>query len=364
MKNFPLGLMRMIAACVAVCSLGVSGAWAQTPEKLEAIVNGYVADKAFMGAVLVADGDRVLLDKGYGWADLEWSLPNAPNVKFNIGSLSKQFTAALVLLLADDGRLKVDDPVGKYLPNAPDAWKPITLAQLMGHTSGLPDLWSDKDFGAWSMSPRTPREVLDRFQHKPLLAAPGAEYRYSSTGYVLLGLVIEQVGGKSYGDMLRERIFQPLGMKDSGLDTDALVLPRRASGYTVRDGALVRERPMSMEVGWSAGAIYSTTHDLLRWERGLYGGKLLSSPSLKAMTTAGKGGYGLGINVAKVGELTSYRHLGAFQGFHATLTWLPEREIAVVVLGNVAPPRPVVAAMTDQLVAAALADKRKPPASR
>lgn len=347
----------MAAILVTVWSLGASAAAAQPSGKLDAIVAGYVADKTFMGAVLVTSADKVLLDKGYGQADLEWASPNTPDVKFDIGSLSKQFTAALVLVLQDDGLLKLDDPVGNYLTDIPEAWKAITLAQLLGHTSGIPDLWSDKGFGAWSMSPRTAREVLDYFRDKPLLAPPGAEYHYSSTGYILAGLVIEKVGGRTYGDLLRQHIFEPLGMKDSGLDADSLVLSRRARGYTIRDGALVRERPMSMEVGWAAGAIYSTTHDLLRWEQGLYGGKLLSPASLKAMTTGGKGGYGLGINVAKVGELTSYRHLGAFQGFHATLTWLPERRIAVVVLGNVAPPRPVVAAMTDQLVTASLASQ-------
>lgn len=350
-------LTHVAATLAAIWSLGLSTALAAPSDKLDAIVGGYVADKTFMGAVLVASGDKVLLDKGYGQADLEWKLPNAADVKFDVGSLSKQFTAALVLLLQDDGLLKLDDPVGKHLTDIPEAWRPVTLAQLLGHTSGIPDLWSDKRFGAWSMSARTPREVLDQFRDRPLLAPPGAEYHYSSTGYILLGLVIEKVGGKPYGDLLHQRIFEPLGMKDSGLDTDSLVLAKRARGYTVRDGVMVRERPMSMEVGWAAGAIYSTAHDLLRWERGLYGGNLLSPASLKAMTTAGKGGYGLGINVAKVGPLTSYRHLGAFQGFHSTLTWLPERRLAVVVLGNVAPPRPVVAAMTDRLVAATLAEE-------
>lgn len=357
MTNLRLPLAPMIAACAAIWMLGFASALAQASNNLASIVDAYAADNRFMGAVLVASGDKILIDKGYGQADLEWNLPNAPDVKFDIGSLSKQFTAALVLLLQDDGLLKLDDPVGKYLNDVPEAWRPITLAQLLGNTSGLPDLWSDKGFNAWSMSPRTPREVLERFYQTPLLAQPGAEYRYSSTGYILVGLVIEKVSGKAYGDLLRQRIFEPLKMKDSGLDADALVLARRARGYTLREGALVRERPMSMEVGWAAGAIYSTTHDLLRWEQGLYGGRLLSPESLKAMTTAGKGDYGLGINVAKVGELTSYRHLGAFQGFHATLTWLPERRIAVVVLGNVAPPRPVVAAMTDQLLAATLSGK-------
>ena len=218
-----------------------------------------------------------------------------PHVEYRIGSLTKQFTAAAILLLQQDGKLSVGDLLSRYLPDTPPAWKGVTLAQLLGHTSGIPDLTHDPDFPAWSQQPRTWPEVLARFRDRPLDFAPGARFEYSSSNYELLGRVIETVSGETYGEFLRQRIFDPLGMRGSGLDRDGLVLCRRAQGYvTQRGGGLVRAEYGSLSVPWSAGAIYSTSEDLLRWEKGLFGGRLLSAASLRQMTTPGLGGYGMG----------------------------------------------------------------------
>jgi CubicO group peptidase (beta-lactamase class C family) len=146
---------------------------------------------------------------------------------------------------------------------------------------------------------------------------------------------VEKVSGKKYGDLLQARIFGPLGMTDSGLDTDELILPKRAQGYMPGPGGLVLARSESMTVPWAAGSIYSTTGDLLKWEHGLFGGKVLSADSLKAMTTAGKGDYGLGVMVGKKGDLKVVDHGGGIEGFNTNLMYVPERRIAVVVLSNV-----------------------------
>lgn len=154
--------MKTTIICLAVlASCGQITASAQgvnadrKVERLDAVAKSYLADNAFMGAVLVAEGDHLLLNKGYGMADLEWSIPNAPEVRFRLGSLTKQFTAALVLLLQQDGKLLIEDPVSKYLPDAPTTWQKITLANLLGHTSGIPNFTDDKEFAAWGMSPHT-----------------------------------------------------------------------------------------------------------------------------------------------------------------------------------------------------------------
>ncbi len=220
-----------------------------------------------MGAVLVADGDRLLLDKGYGTADLEWSIPNAPNVRFRLGSLTKQFTAALVLLLQQDGKLHIEDPINKYLPDAPKAREKITLANLLGHTSGIPNFTNDKAFETWKMSSHTHEEEVALFRDKPLVFEPGSQYAYSNSNYEVLGTLIEQVSGRSYGDLLKERLFQPLGMVNSGLDTEELILPRRAQGYQQGQSGLEHARSESLTVPWAAGGLYSTTGDLLCWER-------------------------------------------------------------------------------------------------
>ena len=327
-----LSTLALITSAMGVAQ-GTDEAAVKT--RLDQVASSYTTGNAYMGTVLVVDGDRVLLDKGYGMADLEWGIANAPDVKFRLGSLTKQFTATLVLLLQQDGKLKIDDPVSKYLPDAPKAWEKITLANLLGHTSGIPSFTNFKEFGVWRMSPHTTEEELALFRDKPLDFEPGSKFVYSNSNYEVLGAVIEKVSGKKYGDLLRERIFEPLGMKDSGLDTDELILPKRAQGYMPGKGGLVLARSESMTVPWAAGSIYSTTGDLLKWEHGLFGGKVLSADSLKLMTTPGKGNYGLGVGVADKGSLKVVSHNGGIEGFNTYLAYAPERRIAVVVLSNV-----------------------------
>jgi len=335
------------SASVTSAALGLVLAW-QAPAaadaigspaveaRLDTVAEAYTPLHRFMGAVLVVEGDHRLLDKGYGLADAEWGVANTPDVKFRIGSITKQFTAALVLLLQQDGKLSIQDPVSRYLPDAPASWRAITIAELLGHTSGIPDFVQDPDFRVWSQSPHAWPEELARFRDKPLNFAPGTRFDYSSSNYELLGAIIEKVSGESYGQLLRERIFGPLGMTNTGLDTDALILPKRAQGYHLeKDGSLALARSESMTIPWAAGGLYSTTGDLLKWEQGLFGGRLLSPASLKAMTTPGLNGYGLGVSVDTVDGLTTIDHGGAIEGFTSYLTYVPERGLTVVVLSNV-----------------------------
>ena len=297
-------------------------------------------------------------------ADLEWNIPNSPDVKFRLGSLTKQFTATLILLLQQDGKLHIEDPVGKYLPDAPKTWDKITLANLLGHTSGIPNFTSDKDFGTWGMSKHTTAEEIAFFRDKPLDFEPGSKFAYSNSNYEVLGAVIEKVSGEKYGDLLRKRIFDPLGMHDTGLDTDELILPKRAQGYSPGKDGLVHARSESMTVPWAAGSIYSTTGDLLRWERALFGGKVLNDASLAAMTTAGKGDYGLGLGVVQQSGVKVIQHGGGIEGFNTQLAYVPEGKITVVVLSNVNGAAP--GAMGAQLLDVAmgrpviLASERKP----
>jgi CubicO group peptidase (beta-lactamase class C family) len=322
-----------VLACVAALAQGADST--AVKERLEAVAKSYTAGNAFMGTVLVVEGDHILLDQGYGMADLEWNIPNSPEVKFRLGSLTKQFTATLVLLLQQDGKLHIEDPVGKYLPDAPKSWEKIKLANLLGHTSGIPNFTNDKEFGPWGMSPHTAAEEIAFFRDKPLEFEPGSKFAYSNSNYEVLGAVIEKVSGEKYGDLLHKRIFQPLGMQDTGLDTDDLILPKRAQGYRPGKEGLVHARSESMTVPWAAGSIYSTTGDLLRWERGLFGGKILNDASLAAMTTAGKGDYGLGVAVVQQDGVKIIQHGGGIEGFNTQLSYVPERKITIVVLSNV-----------------------------
>lgn len=337
LKFIPLWLMvaSWVCATVSGTSIAQESDTAAVKARLAEVAKSYTKDNAFMGSVLVARGDQVLLDKGYGMADVEWGIPDAPDVKFRLGSLTKQFTAVLVLLLQQDNKLRIEEPASKYLPDLPKSWVSITLAELLGHTSGIPDFTGDKDFGSWRMSPHTTTEKIAFFRDKPLDFEPGSKFQYSNSNYEVLGAVIERVSGKSYGDLLHERIFQPLEMNDSGLDTDELILPKRAEGYRPNKGAVVHVRSESMTIPWAAGSIYSTTGDLLRWEQGLFSAKILSEDSLKLMTTPGMGGYGLGVEVSGRNGLEVVEHNGGIEGFNTYLAYVPERRIAVVVLSNV-----------------------------
>ena len=239
--------------------------------RMDQIVQAYTDSKQFMGSVLVARDGTALLSKGYGSADLEWSVPNSPTTKFRLGSVTKQFTAACVLLLEERGKLKVDDPVKRYMPDAPAAWDKITIFNLLTHTSGIPGFTEFADYASTQAIATTPDKLVARFRDRPLEFQPGENWKYSNSGYVLLGYLIEKISQESYSQFVQENIFNPLGMKDSGYDSNSAIVPHRASGYTASDKGLGNAGYIDMSIPFSAGSLYSTTEDLLRWEQGLDG---------------------------------------------------------------------------------------------
>ncbi len=235
--------------------------------------------------MLVARGQRALLDKGYGYANLEWQVPNTPDSKFRLGSITKQFTAASILLLEERRKIRLTDPVKVYLPNAPAAWDHITIYNLLTHTSGIPDFTSFPDYIPTQREPTTPAQLVARFRNKPLDFPPGTSWMYSNSGYEVLGYLIEKISGMRYKDFVKQNLLRPQGMNESGYDTADAVIPHRASGYTPDSDGPVNAAYLDMSIPYAAGGLYSTTHDLWRWERALFGGRVLSASSLKAMTT-------------------------------------------------------------------------------
>ena len=187
--------------------------------KAQAYVDSWLRDGQFTGAVLVMKDGQPLFRKGYGHANREWNIANAPDTRFRLGSITKQFTAAAILQLAEQGKLSITDPVSKHYPDAPAAWEKITIHHLLNHTSGIPSYTAIPDFFAkQSMIRRTPTEIVRLTQDKPLEFEPGSKFAYNNTGYVLLGAIIERITGGSYDAYLRKNIFEPLGLKDSGYD--------------------------------------------------------------------------------------------------------------------------------------------------
>ena len=303
--------------------------------RMEQIIQSYVADHKFMGSVLVARDGKTLLDKGYGFANLEWQVPDTPTTKFRIGSITKQFTAASILLLEERGKLKTDDPVKKYMPDAPAAWDKVTIFHLLTHTSGIPSFTSFPDLPKRQLEAMTPQQLVDWFRDKPLEFEPGTKWNYSNSGYVLLGYLIEKISGQSYADFVQQNIFTPLGMKDSGYDSNSAIIERRAAGYAPGKNGPENAGFVNMTVPLSAGGLYSTTEDLLRWEQGLFGGKLLSPASLAKMTTPFKEDYAFGLGVSSQGGHKAITHDGGIQGFNTSMIYYPDEKLVIEVLANI-----------------------------
>src|ERR1700731_845131 len=301
--------------------------------RMEQIIQAYVPAK-FMGSVLVARDGKVLLDKAYGFANLEWDVPNTPTTKCRLGSITKQFTAASILLLEERGKLKIEDPVKKYMPDAPAAWDKITIFHVLTHTSGIPSLTSFPDFESHEAQAMTPEKLVEWFRDKPLEFEPGTKWNYSNSGYILLGYLIEKVSGQSYSEFVRQNIFTPLGMKDSGYDSNSAIIAHRAAGYTPGKSGPVNAGFVHMSIPFSAGALYSNTEDLLRWEQGLFGGKVLTAASLAKMTTPFKQDYAFGLGVSTNNGHKMIAHDGGIQGFNTSLAYYPDDKLVVAVLAN------------------------------
>ncbi len=329
---------RSVLVLLALSALAWSQAAPAAPpnlDRMEQIIQYEVSNKAFMGTVLVARGNSVLLSRGYGSANLEWNQPNSPTTKFRLGSLTKQFTAAAVLLLEERGKVSLTDPIKKHLPDAPAAWDAITIHHLLSHSSGIPNFTSFPDYESTKTVATTPTQTIARFRDKPLDFPPGDRFAYSNSGYIVLGALIEKISGMPYAQFLQENIFTPLAMKDTGYDDSEAIIPQRAAGYVRGPKGRGIAPYVNMTIPFSAGGLYSTTEDLLKWQLALATGKVVSAASFAKMTTPNKGnyGYGLTINTLKSGAKV-ISHGGGIEGFNTYLAYYPADELTVIALGN------------------------------
>lgn len=330
-------MFRHTIAAVAV--LIATPVLAQDVERMDEVVSADADEGNFMGAALVAIGDDIVFDEAYGSANLEWNIANTPAAKFRIGSVTKQFTAASILLLKERGQIDLDAPVKTYWPDAPPAWDAITVRNLLQHTSGITNVTNLDEFATVKFLPTTREELIGRFADKPLEFTPGEKWDYSNSGYVLLSAIVEQVSGQDYADFVKANIFDPLGMADTAIDVTADIVPRRASGYAPSADGIVNAEYVNMAIPTGAGALYSTTHDLLKWQRALFGGRLLEPASLTEMTGPGVPAmagatYGFGVLRTEDEDGTMIWHGGGIEGFNAMLMHDPDRDITVVVLAN------------------------------
>ena len=300
-------------------------------------------------AVLVGRDGQIVFQGGFGLADVKKKTPISPETKFRIGSVTKQFTAAAIMKLAEQGKLAISDPLAKYFPGVPNAEK-ITLRHLLTHTSGLHSYTDRPDFLTSVLQPIAPADLIASMQKDEPEFAPGTKFKYCNSGYFLLGEIVAKVSGQSLADYLRATFFEPLGMKDTGIYVNATPPPGAALGYAVNDGKATPALDWDMSWAGGAGAIYSTVGDLFRWTEALHGGRVVNAESLKAMTTpnplpAGVDGlnYGFGLVVSEVQRLPTIWHNGGLHGWSSNLMWLPQQHMTFVALGNALPSAPGLA---------------------
>jgi CubicO group peptidase (beta-lactamase class C family) len=304
-----------------------------------AVVRAEMARQRIPGlAAALVRGGEIVTAQGYGLANVEHNVPVTPDTIFQSGSLGKMFTSAGVMLLVEDGKIALSDPIAKFLPDAPAAWQAVTVRHLLTHTSGIADYTSGpldlrKDY--------TEEQLASLAYGAKLEFAPGEKWNYSNTGYLLLGIVIRKASGKFYGDVLAERVFAPLGMKTTRVISEAAIVPHRAAGYTLVKNELRNQGWVSPSLNTTAdGALYFSLNDLLAWDAGVRAGRVLSAASWNAVfepvrLNDGKThGYGFGWAIGTRGGETVYRHGGAWQGFKTHYARFHRGNLSIVVLAN------------------------------
>jgi CubicO group peptidase (beta-lactamase class C family) len=334
-KLFTLFIVAFITATNAFAQ--------QNVQKIDGLVKQYYDYGQFNGSILVAEKGKIIYEKGFGMANMEWAIPNQPDTKFRIGSVTKQFTAALVLQLVEEGKIKLDGKISDYLTDyRKDTGGRVTIHQLLNHTSGIPSYTSRPDFSAEiSRNPYSVAEFVKKFASGDLEFEPGSKFSYNNSGYSLLGAIIEKVTGKTYETVLTERILKPLGMTNTGYDKHSTLLQKRASGYQKTPDGFVNTAYLDMSIPYAAGSIYSTVEDLYKWEQALYEDKILSADSKKLMFTPGLGNYGYGIRitdqpVGKTDQKTkTIGHGGAINGFSSLILRAVEKQQTVIILDNI-----------------------------
>ncbi|MCM2256040.1 MAG: serine hydrolase [Vicinamibacteria bacterium] len=349
MSPRPMPLRRLAIPFLLLAGLGAAAPVVAAPKpapaspaaQMDAVLKAaYPADKPGASAIVVKDG-KVLFRKAYGMAHVELGVPLQPDMVFRLGSITKQFTAVAILMLAEDGKLSLSDPIEKYLPGYPTQGHVITVEHLLTHSSGIQ---SYTDIPGWMkdkiLPDLKPLELIDGFKKEPMQFAPGAQFRYNNSGYVMLGAILEKASGQSYEAFLKQRIFEPLGMKGAHYGSNEPILAKRVPGYTEDNGVVANARYLSMTQPYSAGSLVASVDDLAAWDAALYGEKLLKQSSLaKAWTPYktkdGKATtYGYGWVMGELRGRPAIQHGGGIFGFSTYATRLPNEKVYVAVLAN------------------------------
>lgn len=293
-------------------------------------------NEQFNGSVLIAQGNEMIFSEGYGAASIEYDIPVTPSTKFRIGSMTKQFTAMATLQLVEEGKIDLEAKIIRYLPEYPkETGNKVTIHHLLNHSSGIPSYTNMVEIMKYRGSmEEAPEDFIKKFWKKDLEFEPGAKFKYNNSGYYLLGMIIERVSGMTYDEYLSANIFKPLGMKNSGFEHYRDVIHNMAEGYAAVGDYPEKAGNIVTDMAGAAGALYSTTEDLLIWHQAILAKKMLSEAAYVKMFKPYLNNYGYGWEIEKESGRTIYSHSGGIDGFRSMGILLPEEKLSVIVLSN------------------------------
>lgn len=366
-------LTRLVSAAVSMSILACAGALAQVSgqelaKSIEGLASKALAQPNAVGlSIAVAKGDQVVFTGHFGKADLETQFAGDKDTLYRVGSVTKQFTAAAVMKLVEQGKLSLDDTLAKLLPEFPATPKPVTLRQLLNHTSGIWSYTEDEKLMTRDASLElTPAELVATFKDHAVDFDPGTKWNYSNSGYYLLGEIIAKASGKTYSQFVQDELFTAQGLTRTRYESNREIIPNRAQGYSFEKGKLFNDKPIGADVPGAAGSLLSSAEGLVRWNLALTSGKVVSAKSYEQMSTttilpSGKDArYGFGLQIDEWEGRPRVAHGGGIFGFTSQLTYLPKDQLTVAVISNCDGFNP--AKLADSIAKAALGIKEYVPA--
>ncbi|OPC02505.1 serine hydrolase [Elizabethkingia ursingii] len=343
MKNFLFALLMLLPLNI-FAQKTVSNLTKEKAKKIDLIINKYHDYNLFNGSVLVVQNGEIILQKNYGKADMSWNIEATSDTKFRIGSITKQFTAMLIMQLKKEGKIKLDDKIADYLPwFSKNIGNKITIHQLLTHTSGLPNYTDFPEFKTKMVFENlSGKEFAVKYFKDNLGFEPGTKQNYCNTGYYLLGLIIEEITGKPYEKVLKEKIFDVIGMKNTGIENPKDIISNFAQGYDFDYDGYQKTDYINIKTSvFSAGGMYSTANDMRKWDDALYTNILLNDENMKIYFTPNLGNYAYGLVVQKhknfLGsgrDITTMAHSGGINGFSCNIARIPEDSIYIILLDN------------------------------
>lgn len=330
-----------ISCTLLFYSINISTSFSQSLEqKVDAYLStAYPADAPGVSFLIAKDG-KAIYRKAFGLANLELNVPMKPENVFEIGSITKQFTAVAILMLEEQGKLSVEDEITKFIPDYPTNGKKITIHHLLNHTSGIKSYTNMESFMDLTRKDMTPKQIIDMFKNEPMDFEPGEKFLYNNSGYILLGYIIEVVSGQTYEEFVQEHIFNKLGMSSSSYGSMVRLVPNRASGYSQAENGYQNADYLSLTLPYAAGSLMSSTDDLLKWQNALNNYTIIKKESYEKAINGSKLnngeliGYGYGLSKESINGSTSIQHGGGIFGYTTMGIYLPEEKVFVSGLTN------------------------------